>query len=636
MSSSDYEDFDLLILRTPEGYRARVQGPWGGVAQADFEAPFGEAELEERLSSMAAARRELGFEPQEGYRDPAREIGTRLFQAVFRGDVEVFWRRRLDEARAAGRGLRLRLRLSSPELWDWPWEYLYDPKRGFLALSAKTPVVRYVEMTDSGGPLRVAPPLRILLVTANPPGFPGLAVEQEIADLEAALAPLKRRVEVVSLKGASRSSLTERLDETFHVLHLIGHGSMGQGEGGALILEDANGDADPVSGQELSLILSAQPKLRLVVLNACEGARSHPSSPFTSVAQALVKEGIPAVVAMQFAITDFAALSFSRYFYNGVASRKPVDRAISEARHAMAVDRIPEWGTPVLVMRSPDGHLFERSRREALAAAARKIVAASSKRRLTILLLVSVLTTFFSWFGLRRWVDPNLLFSLLNPSDCPSPPGIPIAFVKIKPGNFIMGSNLAPEEEPPHEVTINRPFCISRFEVTESLWHKALKENPRHSKGGRYPMVDVSWDDAWRFLIALRKLEPTGRFRLPWEIEWEYAARADEPGPSLEAVKVYGNCGGPGILPVGSYEPNAWGLYDMLGNVSEWVQDNYFPYSQETLRSGLPEGLDKVRRGGSFLNKDAHCTPTHRARSTPSYHGYSVGFRLVREPVLQK
>src|SRR5436853_1139772 len=103
-SRSDYEDFDLLILRTPEGYRARVEGPWGGVAQVDFEPPFSEEELKERLSSLIGSRRELGLEPQ-GQRELAREMGTRLFQAVFRGDVEVFWRRHLEEAEGAEKGL---------------------------------------------------------------------------------------------------------------------------------------------------------------------------------------------------------------------------------------------------------------------------------------------------------------------------------------------------------------------------------------------------------------------------------------------------------------------------------------------------------------------------------------------------
>jgi formylglycine-generating enzyme required for sulfatase activity len=625
-----YEDFDLLIWRVPEGYRARVQDPEGGESHAGFPPPFAEGELRTMLSSITGARRDLA--PASGKSRDLQEIGSRLFQSVFRGDIEVSWRSRLKDAEAAERGLRLRLRLDSPELWDWPWEYLYDPKREFLALSPDTPIVRYIEMPEETRPLRVAPPLRLLLVTASPRGFAGLDVEQELAGLESALAPLRkiRRIEVVSLRGASRASLRENLRQTCHVLHFIGHG-----EGGALLLESPGGGADRVTGEELSLILRVQPRLRLVLLNACEGARGDSSSPFASVAQALVKARIPAVVAMQFAISDRAALSFSRYFYDAIAAREPVDRAISEARHAMAVEQISEWGTPVLAMRS-DGDLFGRPLRQVLAEIARKIRKAVSKRLLTISALVLAAATAGLAAGARRWIDPNLLYSLLNPPDCPSPSGVPIAFVKIKPGNFVMGSDLAPEEEPPHEVTINRPFCISRFEVTESLWHRVMKENPRHSKGDRYPMVDVSWNDAWRFLGALRKIEPAGGFRLPWEIEWEYAAQADEPAPGPEAVKVYGNCRSQGTVQAGSYQPNAWGLYDMLGNVSEWVQDNYYPYSQETLERNSTTGLNKVRRGGSFLNKDSLCTPTHRIMSPLSYHGASVGFRLVREPLSQK
>ncbi|HEV7506927.1 MAG TPA: SUMF1/EgtB/PvdO family nonheme iron enzyme [Thermoanaerobaculia bacterium] len=630
-----YENFDLLIRGVPGGYQARVQDPGGGESHEDFPPPFAEGELRRILSSITGARRDLTLASVKRD-DPLREVGTLLFQSVFRGDIEVSWRRRLKDAEAADKGLRLRLRLDadSPELWEWPWEYLYDPKREFLAVSPATPIIRYIEMAEETRPLRVAPPLRLLLITASPRGFAGLDIEQELAGLESTLAPLRknRRIEVLSLRGAGRASLREHLRQTCHVLHFIGHG-----EGGALLLESPDGGADRVTGEELSLILRVQPRLRLVVLNACEGARGgDPSNPLASVAQALVKARIPAVVAMQFAISDHAALSFSRYFYDAIAAREPVDRAISEARNAMAVEQIPEWGTPVLAMRSPDGDLFGRSRREVLAAKARTIRNALSKRRLTVSALALASATVGLAAGARRWIDPNLLYSLLNPPDCPSPPGVPIAFVKIKPGNFVMGSDLAPEEEPPHEVTITRPFCISRFEVTESLWHRVMKENPRHSKGDRYPMVDVSWDDAWRFLSALRKIDPAGRFRLPWEIEWEYAAQADEPGPGPEAVKAYGNCGGKGIVPVGSYQPNAWGLYDVLGNVSEWVQDEYYPYSQETLERDSPSALGKVRRGGSFRNKDSRCTPTSRARSAPPYHGNNVGFRLVREPLSRK
>ena len=147
----------------------------------------------------------------------------------------------------------------------------------------------------------------------------------------------------------------------YHIFHFIGHGGFDdQAQDGVLILEDQEERGRRVSAQFLGTLLHDHRPLRLAVLNACEGARASRADPFAGTAQSLVQQGIPAVIAMQFEITDDAAICFTREFYAAIAVGYPVDAALAEARKAIfsEVSEI-EWGTPVLYMRSPDGLIFE-------------------------------------------------------------------------------------------------------------------------------------------------------------------------------------------------------------------------------------------------------------------------------------
>ena len=148
------------------------------------------------------------------------------------------------------------------------------------------------------------------------------------------------------------------------MLHFVGHGGYDEdAQDGALALEGASGRTWLVTGRDLGMMLQGHRSLRLVVLNACEGARSARDDPLGGVAQALVRQGIPAVIAMQFEISDPAALVFSQSFYQAIADGLPVDMAMVEARRAMfAEGNEVEWATPVLYMRSPDGRVFLKSR----------------------------------------------------------------------------------------------------------------------------------------------------------------------------------------------------------------------------------------------------------------------------------
>ena len=148
----------------------------------------------------------------------------------------------------------------------------------------------------------------------------------------------------------------------YHVFHYIGHGSFSEGRGdGVLALEDEEGRSRLASGERLAYLLGNHRSLRLVFLNACEGARTSQDDPFAGIAMTLMRTGgIPAVVAMQFSITEDAAIAFARGFYTALSTARPVDAAVTQGRMAIfSSDNDVEWGKPVLFMRAVDGILFD-------------------------------------------------------------------------------------------------------------------------------------------------------------------------------------------------------------------------------------------------------------------------------------
>ncbi len=363
-----YSDFDLLIQRTPEGYRAQVLTSPAGQAAAFFTLPFSDLELENFLLRVGRPRGGTRRIDSPEVR-AAKTFGERLFSAVFNGDVRGCLRSSIDEAERQGAGLRIRLRLTEvPELADLPWEYLYNPGLNrFVALSAETPFVRYLDLPERIRALNVTPPLRVLVMISSPSDYPQLHVEKEWSKLQESIGDLARDNMVVleRLDNATLSELQRRLRRgEYHIFHFIGHGSFDPAlQDGVLILENDNQRGRPVSGQDLGTLLHDHRALRLAVLNACEGARTARTDPFAGTAQSLVQQGVPAVIAMQFEITDEAAITFSHEFYAAVADGYPVDAAVAEARKAIfAAGNGLEWGTPVLYLRASDGMIFSVQR----------------------------------------------------------------------------------------------------------------------------------------------------------------------------------------------------------------------------------------------------------------------------------
>jgi sulfatase modifying factor 1 len=185
---------------------------------------------------------------------------------------------------------------------------------------------------------------------------------------------------------------------------------------------------------------------------------------------------------------------------------------------------------------------------------------------------------------------------------------------------------------PGFEVKINKPFYIGKYEITQSQWEKVMDNNPsafQHDSSSNQPVENITWKDAQDFIRKLNAIDRQHVYRLPTEFEWEYAARAgaqdDISWKDIQATAVLG-----GISPKksGTKKPNAWGIYDMLGNVWEWVQDLY---NEKIFADPIPprKGKEHVLKGSSFTGDVKNATyMTHAAGPG---NGFDIGFRIVME-----
>ena len=221
--------------------------------------------------------------------------------------------------------------------------------------------------------------------------------------------------------------------------------------------------------------------------------------------------------------------------------------------------------------------------------------------------------------------------------------GVKMEFVLIRPGTFQMGS-AERRDGTPHKVTITKPYYIGKYEVTQEQWLAVMGNNPSLFKGPKNPVETVSWDDCQNFLAKLNKKFATQKFSLPTEAQWEYACRAGSTGDYCFGnderylgvyAWVWPNSDDT-THPVGNKKPNAWGLYDMHGNVSEWCADWYANYqgSAETDPTGPASGSVRIVRGGSCSPEGvpsaySRCRSTFRSGGAPSGRGGKDGLRVV-------
>ena len=310
----------------------------------------------------------------------ATDIGTDLYEMLLPGKVGSTFERSitlLDEYRNhEDKGLRLRLSFGGNDDFDHrlvnlPWELLCDPETGnFITDQPQTPLVRYLDLSRREKPIQASPPLKILAVLASPkhPKLSPVDTEAHRQILKTAQKDSKwldLRFSKPTLEDLHRTLDKHRQQGApFHVLHFLGHGQLYQGHG-CLCLEDDKGGLDLVRGSDLARQLEPMAELRLAVLATCHGAKMYTEeghNPFHGVASSLVATRMPAVVGMQFSVTEGAAAEFTSTFYTTLGNNRcvDVDEAMAEARRRILRydTKGLEWATPVLFLRSPTGYLL--------------------------------------------------------------------------------------------------------------------------------------------------------------------------------------------------------------------------------------------------------------------------------------
>src|ERR1700688_4425336 len=369
----DYLDFALLIGAGEEGnYSVTVLDSPGGEGRARMEIP---RQLQASLQAIEGTGSEEGRSfaplrqeaPRRSLSGAVQEIGQTLFASLIQESVQDCYHTSLALAHKEGKGLRLRLRIEPPELALLPWEFLREGKieSDYLSLSKRTPVVRHLEVALPIESLTLKPPIRLLGMVGAHHGLDVAAEQRRMAQAIEHLTDQGRgAIQLSWVEGHTWRALSDALKHgSWHAFHFIGHGGYDEQTGEGLVLlekEEEEGVAWRFPARDLGSLLADHPSLRLAVLNSCEGARGSATSVFSSIGAILASRGIPAVVSMQYEITDRAAVEFSRAFYDSLANGDAVDEAVSDARKAikMGLGETGEGGTPVLHMRAKDGVLF--------------------------------------------------------------------------------------------------------------------------------------------------------------------------------------------------------------------------------------------------------------------------------------
>jgi formylglycine-generating enzyme required for sulfatase activity len=237
--------------------------------------------------------------------------------------------------------------------------------------------------------------------------------------------------------------------------------------------------------------------------------------------------------------------------------------------------------------------------------------------------------------------------------------GVKMEMVLIPAGSFMMGDAAGEAcERPVHKVTITKPFYIGKYLVTPEQWESVMGNNPSEFKGPKNPVENVNYKDCQAFLKKLEeKFGPTGaKFSLPTEAQWEYACRAGTTtryyfGDSEKDLDQYAWFAGHAdrrTHPVGEKKPNAWGLYDMHGSVSQWCADcygeDYYKASPANDPTGPADkasaandptgstGRPRVYRGGGYVDEASDCRAARRGKQSAHIPGSFLGFRVVCTP----
>ncbi|MDZ7263120.1 MAG: CHAT domain-containing protein [candidate division KSB1 bacterium] len=332
--------------------------------------PAGEDSCEIRLSLKERDINKIREEMAQNFQldiKKLKDFGAHLFRTIFHPDIHDQYHQSVGMAYSQNTCLRIRLRIDAPDLAYFPWEFMYDGDQTheFLALHQNISITRFISIQNPVPAIATSLPLRMLVIISSPahPDYPKLEVEKEKKSIKQALKQLVKRdlIRIRFLEKATLAALEKELRRKVDIIHFIGHGGYCEPlGGGCLVFESPLGGQELINIDRLSLLLRGTP-VRLIVLNACRTAQVASSEISLSVAEGLVKIGVPAVIAMQFPIPDSSALNFASAFYETLAETYQVDRAVAEARRQMFINleggRI-DWGIPVLIMRKDDGVIF--------------------------------------------------------------------------------------------------------------------------------------------------------------------------------------------------------------------------------------------------------------------------------------
>ncbi len=307
------------------------------------------------------------------------DYGQRLYAYLFGDGAKLHSFFEFNDAYRSEARLTLRLHPEAAALWSLPWEYLHDGTE-FLSLNGRLLIHRLPHGMAELHPPEGTPPLRILVIIASPDDQAELDVERELAVMQEALDDLRRngQVQVDYLDDATLPALQDALSRTpYHVLHFTGHGAFIKKDKddkeineGKLCFEDAEGQSDLIGPQQLRPLLIGQRDLRLIVLSACQSAKTSGLDAFDSVATGLLQADVPAVLAMQFSILDTSAIELARVFYAELARGRTPEEALRQTRLALRhLDearpsdlRRFDWGVPALYVRAPGLRLIDPDR----------------------------------------------------------------------------------------------------------------------------------------------------------------------------------------------------------------------------------------------------------------------------------
>jgi hypothetical protein len=541
-----YDDFEITIIaEEPPALGANVTIRYGEVTET---ASFSLAAVRAAVDRLNRALEEVQPPIQE-----LQSASATLFDNLFVGRVFRAFAKMQTLADKENHALRLRIISQLPSLVAVPWEYLYDRDlERWLALQPKLSIVRTLPSAGRR-PLPVQGNLRVLVMVASPSDLPALDVEREWANLTQAsdLAA----IELVRVEP-TYEALLDTLRQSPHIFHFVGHGKFDDAsQQGLLAFCRADGLADLISAEKLATLLSGCDSLRLVLLNACEGAATGLRSAFAGVAQKLIQQGLPAVLAMQANIIDDHAIRFSQEFYRALADGYHLEAAVGEGRK-----RINEvahtWGVPALYSQGVEP--FE-------------IAPLSNQQK-----------------AARLWQ-------------------------KVQPA---LGAHIGPAQDhsqPPDEIALKQLHTsleqISKLDPAHEPARKALERLANIEEATRlYAVVQKycqteQWREAYRTLELIQRLVPN--FRDAWSLLAQVKAQLEGDPPPLppgyeQQYQEYQPM--LNALKEGRLVPFFGWDVSLLGRPEQttWAPGQYLPNQEEVARV-LAESLGNVAQGATSL-----------------------------------